>query len=124
MNRSGKLVILSFKKLDAVGILSICREKDVIEKFYYSLKALSPLRVGRDNTLVGLLFVNFVALVVRSKILRMMREAKLLKKMSVQELFLELAKLRAVKLGEEWRLTEVTRNQRTIMERLGIEVPD
>ena len=124
VNRFGKLVILSSKKLDAVDILSIYREKDVIEKFYYSLKGLSPLRVGRDNTLVGLLFVNFVALAVRSKILRMMREAKLLKKMSVQELFLELAKLRAVKLAEEWRLTEVTRNQRTIMEKLGIEVPD
>lgn len=124
VNRMGKLVILSTTRMEGENILSIYREKDIIEKFYYSLKEMSPLRVGRDDTLVGLLFVNFIALVVRNKILKMMREADLLKKMSVQELFMEMAKLRAVKLGQEWRLTEVTKNQRNIMEKLGVEVPD
>ncbi len=124
VNRMGKLVILSTKKMSGEELLSTYREKDVIEKFYYSLKALSPLRVSRDDTLVGLLFVNFIALVIRNQILKKMREADLLKKMSVQELFLEMAKLRAVKLGKEWRLTEVTKNQRETMEKLEVKVPE
>lgn len=100
------------------------RQKDIIEKFYYSLKDTgTPLRVRKEETLLGLLFVNFLALIVRNQILRLMRESKLIEKMSVEEIFLELSKLRAVKLDKDWRLTEITKTQRTIMEKLGISIP-
>jgi len=124
VNRFGKLIILSSRRMEWEEILSAYRQKDVIEKFYYSLKDMAtPLRVRKEETLIGLLFVNFLALIVRNQILRLMRESKLIDKMSVEEVFLELSKLRAVKLDKEWRLTEITKTQRTIMEKMGISIP-
>jgi hypothetical protein len=48
---------------------------------------------------------------------------KLLEKSSTVDLLLEMQKLRAVQIGKVWKLTEVTKRQRTILERLGISVP-
>jgi len=36
---------------------------------------------------------------------------------------LELAKLRAVKVGGKWRLTEISKKQRTILEKMKIGIP-
>ena len=36
---------------------------------------------------------------------------------------MELAKLRAVKVGGKWRLTEISKKQRTLFEKLKIGVP-
>ena len=36
---------------------------------------------------------------------------------------MELAKLRAVKVGGKWRLTEISKKQRTILEKMGIGIP-
>jgi transposase len=125
VNRFGKLIILSSRRMEWEEILSAYRQKDVIEKFYYSLKDIAtPLRVRKEETLLGLLFVNFLALIVKNQILRLMRESKLIDKMSVEEVFLELSKLRAVKLDKEWRLTEITKTQRTIMEKMGMSIPN
>ena len=124
VNCFGKLIILSSKRMGWEEILSAYRQKDIIEKFYYSLKDIAmPLRVRKEETLLGLLFVNFLALIVRNQILRLMRESKLIDKMFVEEVFLELSKLRAVKLDKEWRLTEITKTQRTIMEKVGYQFP-
>jgi hypothetical protein len=36
---------------------------------------------------------------------------------------MELAKLWAVKVGGKWRLTEITKKQRTIFEKMEISIP-
>jgi hypothetical protein len=36
---------------------------------------------------------------------------------------MELAKLRAVKVGGKWRLTEITKKQRMIFEKMEISIP-
>ena len=36
---------------------------------------------------------------------------------------MELAKLRAVNVGGKWRLTEISKKQRTIFEKLKIAIP-
>ena len=40
-----------------------------------------------------------------------------------EEILMELAKLRGVKVGEKWRLTEITKKQRTIFEKMEIGIP-
>jgi hypothetical protein len=51
------------------------------------------------------------------------RDAKLLDKSSIEEILMELAKLRAVKVGGKWRLTEITKKQRMIFEKMEISIP-
>jgi hypothetical protein len=56
-------------------------------------------------------------------LLRRARDAKLLDKSSIEEILMELSKLRAVKVGGKRRLTEVSKKQRTIFDKIGISVP-
>jgi hypothetical protein len=51
------------------------------------------------------------------------RDAKLLDKKSMEEILMQLAKLRAVKVGGKWRLTEITKKQRMILEKMKISIP-
>ena len=47
----------------------------------------------------------------------------MLDKSSIEEILMELSKLRAVKVGGKWRLTEVSKKQRMILEKMEISVP-
>lgn len=55
--------------------------------------------------------------------LRRARDAELLDKNSIEEILMELAELRAVKVGGKWRLTEISKKQRTIFEKLKTAIP-
>ena len=55
--------------------------------------------------------------------LRKARDAQLLDKKSLEEILMELGKLRAVKVGGKWRLTEISKKQRTILEKMKIGIP-
>ena len=43
--------------------------------------------------------------------------------LSIEEILMELAKIRAVKVGGKWRLTEISKKQRMILEKMEIGVP-
>jgi hypothetical protein len=51
------------------------------------------------------------------------QKAELLEKASTSDLLFEMQKLRVVQIGNIWKLTEVTKRQKTIFEKLGISVP-
>ena len=126
-NRFGKTILLSATKRRWDEVLSLYRERDEVEKKFNSylkneLEAM-PLRVQKIETLQGLLFIFFISLILRAVLLRKARDAKLLDKSSIEEILMELAKLRAVKVGGKWRLTEITKKQRTIFEKMEISIP-
>jgi len=50
-------------------------------------------------------------------LLRRAREAELLDKESLEEMLIELAELRAVKVGGKWRLTGISKNRDPFWER-------
>ena len=126
VNRFGKTILLSATKRSWDEVLSLYRERDEVEKKFDELKnelEVMPLRVQKIETLQGLLFVFFISLILRALLLRRARDAQLLDKSSIEEIFMELAKLRAVKVGGKWRLTEISKKQRTLFEKLKIGVP-
>ena len=125
-NRFGKTILLSATKRRWDEVLSLYRERDEVEKKFDDLKnelEAMPLRVQKIETLQGLLFIFFVSLIMRAILLRKARDAELLDKKSIEEILLELAKLRAVKVGGKWRLTEISKKQRTILEKMKIGIP-
>jgi transposase len=126
INRFGKTILLSSAKRNWDEVLSLYRERDEVEKKFDELKnelEIMPLRVQKIETLQGLLFIFFVSLILRALLLRRARNAGLLDKDSIEEILMELAKLRAVKVGGKWRLTEISKKQRTIFEKLGTSIP-
>ena len=111
-NRFGKTILLSATKRRWDEVLSLYRERDEVEKKFDDLKnelEAMPLRVQKIETLQGLLFIFFVSLIMRAILLRKARDSELLDKKSIEEILLELAKLRAVKVGGKWRLTEISK---------------
>ncbi|MEM4293093.1 MAG: hypothetical protein QXJ27_02855, partial [Thermoplasmata archaeon] len=52
-----------------------------------------------------------------------MIKAKLVEKYSIDEILAEMGKLRAVQIGNIWKLTEITKKQREILKKMNIPVP-
>jgi len=125
-NRFGKMILLSSRSMAWDDVLSLYRQRDEAEKQFDQLKnelELLPLRIQKTVSLRGLLFIFFVALLIRMHLLNRAREAGLLARQSVDDIIFELSKLRAVSTGGRWMLTEVTKKVRTPLEKLKIPVP-
>ncbi len=126
VNRMGKTILLSSSKREWGDVLMLYRERDIVEKLYDELKndlEMLPLRIHKNEALFGLTLIYFVAVIIRSLLVQKARKAKLLEKNSTTDLLLEMQKLRAVHIGNVWKLTEVTKRQRTILEKMGISIP-
>jgi transposase len=118
----GKLILLHNSDLSWDEALSYTKSRDVVEKMFRVVKNdLSglPLRVHKEETLRGYLFVIFLSLVLYFELQNRMNASELQKKYSVETLLMELGKLRMVKLlnGNEM-LTEVTKKQREIIKKM------
>ena len=125
VNRCGITVITFTGDHDAEYVLSEYRKRDAVEKLFMSSKTFTggePLRVHGMDALRGEMFVNLIAIAIRSRILAYMRSSGMLKRYSVEKMILELHKLRKVILQDGREITtEITRKQKEILESLGIK---
>lgn len=124
VNRMGKFIIFYNGNFDWVHCLSTYRERDSIEKNFNMLKNeldMLPLNTQKESTTKGFIFVNFLSLIIRMRLLNRMRETDLIKKYTIEKLLLELEKLKKVELADgEVILTETTRKQRDIIKILNL----
>ena len=99
--------------------LALYRSKDVIEKGFDVLKnniELMPANLRTNSSLGGYLFIAFFALILRMKL---MNDAELNKKYSVEGLLTELEKIKVMILPDgEKILIEITKKQREILDAL------
>ncbi len=126
VNKMGKMILISSADKAWDEVLSLYRERDAIEKIFNELKNeldMMPLRVRKNETLKGLTLIYFVSMILRSLLLQRVRKAKLLEKDSIEGILLDMSKIRAVRIGNQWKLTEITKKQRTYFEKMGISVP-
>jgi transposase len=126
VNRMGIKVILSRGDHGWREVLSWTREKDIIEKMFMriknDLKGL-PLRAHKTEVAMGLIFVTFLALILRSRLTSLLRETGLAKKYSVPSLLLELRKIKKVELTDGTLITtEITKKQREIIKTLKLSL--
>ena len=77
----------------------------------------SSRKIGRkSSTVMGMIFVLFIALIMRSMIVRAMNLSGLAKKYSVERMFLELEKLQIIKkYNGTFDELERTKKQRGIL---------
>ena len=97
---------------------------DEIEKSFKALKneiVFLPLNTHSEKTTRGFIFVVFLSRIIRTRLINMMREAKLLDKYSVELLLLQLEKLRKITLADgQILVTEMTKKQREILQALNL----
>jgi transposase len=122
MNKMGKYILFYSGNFDWMTCLTLYRERDEIEKSFKELKNeidILPLNTHSDKTTRGFIFVAFLSLIIRTKLMNKMRDVGLLDKYSVELLLLQLDKFRKITLGDGQVITtEMTKKQRGIFEAL------
>ena len=125
--RAGVLIFILYgKKLDKIGLLESYRNRDSVEKDINSLKNYidtKRLRAHNQYTANGRLFIKFIALIIRTKIMNVIKKDKNLKKYSINEIIAELKKLKVnVFDAKNTILTELTKKQKLIFKAFKIDI--
>jgi transposase len=124
INKMGKFILLYRGNYSWDECLSLYRSKDVVEKGFDILKNdidLMPMNIRSDNSLRGYLFIAFLDLILRMRLMRLMADAKLHKRYSVEGLLTEIEKIKVIILPDGQKITtEVTKKQREILDALNI----
>lgn len=118
VNRMGRFILLYRGNFGWEECLSLYRSKDVVEKGFDILKNeldVMSANVRKDSTLKGYLFISFLSLIIRRRLMKLMREGDLLSKYSVKALVIELEKNRVMILPDGSQIViEPTKRQKEI----------
>ena len=126
-NACGRMVILTTSDGTWDSVLSMYRQRNDVESDFRMLK--SDLDGGvkylqTDGAADGLIFVQFVSLMLRCELMNRIRKNKYTNgKIWYPDVMNELSKLKASKMGDRWILNEVSKKQRLLFEGLGVDVP-
>lgn len=126
--KMGKMILLTKQSIDAQATLALYRSKDAIEKCFDSIKndlSGKRLHAHTDPTVIGRLFISFLAVVLHASIMKTIKENKTLKHYSVQQLLRELKKIKMIELQSKKQfLTEISKKQRDIFTAFSIKMPE
>jgi transposase len=125
LSRAGFFILLSNDPdMSSSEVLKVYRERDVIEKNFEQLKNqldFQRLRTHLNNTTDGKVFVGFLALILRSYLMRKVKGDKDTKNLTIGKVLLELRKIKVVTLSDLSKiLTTLTKLQKTILYAIGI----
>ena len=127
LEKMGTMILLSNTRLDGKEVLRLYRRKDLVEKFFDSMKhdlERKRLRIHTQETFEGRLFLDFLALIIYSKISSVMRKEGINKDYTVQELMYEFKKIKLIRLGaKKMIITEVSKKQRELFQSFKISQP-
>ncbi len=125
LSRMGMFVLLTNTQLDGQEVLRLYREKDGVEKSFDSLKnslSLKRLRVHSQSVLEGLLFIEFIALILHSFMIKVLRETGLNKSLSIPEVLFKLRKIKKIQFGRKKTIiSETSKHQREIFKAFHIK---
>ena len=130
----GYFCIVSSEKMSAKEALSLYKNRDASEKLFRTDKTFIGARSERtysENSTRAKIFVEFIALIIRSRIFTLLREAVLnsnIKEnfMTVPAAMKELDKIESVMLSNERYMLDhaVTKTQKTILSAFGLTEDD
>lgn len=124
-NRVGWFVLAGNDIKDKEKALQIYRDKDAVEKCFDDLKNdldMKRIRMHTKETMEGRIFIQFIALLITTRLKQVMNEAGWFKDYDLQEIIDEMKSLREVKIEGTRRKysTEPTPLQRKVIELYGL----
>jgi transposase len=126
LSRMGMFVLITNTDISGEEALRLYREKDGVEKCFDSLKnnlSLKRLRVHSQEALEGLLFIEFLSLILYSAISKVMRESGLNTTLTIPEVLFELRKIKKIRFGrKKTMISEISKNQRRILSAFDISL--
>jgi len=129
LSRAGFYVLLCDDKDLVTGeVIKTYKERNVIEANFNQLKNdldFRRLKTHYDKTTEGKMFVGFLALILRSTMVRLIKGNVITKRYTVMKVQLELRKIRLITLTDKNKMIiKLTKTQRDILEALKIKVED
>lgn len=126
LSRMGMFVLITNADLSGDEVLRLYREKDGVEKCFDSLKnnlSLKRLRVHSQEALEGVLFIEFISLILYSYISKVLRESGLNTSITIPELIFELRKIKKIRFGrKKTMISEISKQQRRILNAFDISL--
>lgn len=114
--------------LSSEEIITIYRQKDVVEKHFDNLKNYTDGKRSRTHytdTFEGKLFINFISLIYKSQIEIKLKEYFIKNNSTVDKILIELSKIKKISVNGTNRLYQpLTRKQKDILELFGISDTD
>jgi transposase len=121
----GKIAILSNRDEDGEKIYLMWKDRENIEVAFDALKnelENDKTYLDDDDAVRGYFFISFLSLYLYYKILNLLRKAKLVDKVSVNEVLLELSKVYEIHLGEKRKLSEIPDKVMKLAESLELNI--
>lgn len=118
------ILLTNRKEMSKIDMLEKYRNKDSVEKVFDLLKNEMDgdrLRAHSQYNSDARLFIKFIALILQSEIIKIMRAKKLFKRYTVKELLTTLRKIKITSIGNDQIISEVSKQQRLILEAFKID---
>ena len=113
-NRMGRFLLVYNGEYTPLECLSIYCNRDSIEKAFRILKTdmdIFPIRVRKESTIRGMLFIFFISLIIRTTLMRGMVSSGLMNRYSLEKMILELEKMHVVE-DDRGNITELERTRK------------
>ncbi|GCC10758.1 transposase DDE domain protein [archaeon] len=106
-------------------IYSLLKSRGEIERMFDTFK--NVLNADRtymkdDYQMEGWMFINFISLIFYYKIYSILKENKLLKKYSPNDVLIHLSRIYKLKVQEKWITSEIPKKTKNITEKLNIHI--
>ncbi len=124
-NKMGKIGVLTDLNVSGEIIYDMLKTRVDIEQAYDTLKntiQADRTYVRDDYQLQGWMFINFIALMLHYRIFNLLRKRNMLKHYSPKDVIEHLERISRLKIGEEWKYSEIPKKSRKIMEDLELHI--
>ena len=127
ISRAGFFILLSSNANHCCReMLKVYREKDVIEKNFHQLKNdidFRRMKTHFNKTTDGKMFVGFLALILRTQMLKALKSNDLTQKLTFDKMLIELKKMKTLRLPNNTEVSmTLTKMQKDILAALNIRI--
>lgn len=124
-DRMGTISVITNLKVSGEIVYDMLKSRADIEQSYDTFKNTihgDRTYVRDDFQMQGWTFVNFLALMLHYRIYNLLRKQDLLKRHSPEDIIRHLERVSMLKIGDDWRISEIPKKTRDIIESLEIPI--
>ena len=123
--RMGTISVMTNLHVSGEIVYDMLKSRTDIEQSYDTFK--NTIHADRsymrdDFQLQGWMFVNFIALILHYRIYALLKSHDMLGKYSPKDLIEHLERISMLRIGNEWKMSEIPKKSKTVIEGLGIPI--
>lgn len=123
--RMGTISVITDLHVSGEIIYTMLKSRADIEQSYDTFKNCihgDRTYMRDDYQLQGWMFVNFIALMLHYRIYGMLKVKDLLRKYSPDDILEHMQRVHMLKIGDEWKMSEIPKHTREVIEKLEIPI--